>query len=298
MATVQADRQAAADLGSDRSTLHSRLRARIGEQLQQLRERDCHVRTDRSPEDVHKMRVAVRRLRALLRTTRPALDRAWADSLRDELAWLADSLGAVRDLDVMSARLTSQAAPLNGGDAVVAGQLLQPLRIERERLHRELVADLDSDRYRALLDWLETAASSPPLHRDRKPKGLAAKEYRRLTKRGPIPPDASNPALHKKRIRIKRARYAAEFAQANPGKPARRFIAAATKLQDILGEHQDAVVARRRLRDLARQSGSTGAALVAGRLIEIQERRAAKARRKLDKAWRRLERHGKEAWTS
>ncbi len=61
----------------------------------------------------------------------------------------------------------------------------------------------------------------------------------------------------------------------------------AKKLQDVLGEHQDAVVAAERLRELA--AGATPEqALAAGRLVEREEERRAKARKTWPKAWRKL----------
>jgi CHAD domain-containing protein len=277
---------------SDRRWLQSRIR----EQLRQLQAHDPAVRLDHGPDDVHKMRVAVRRLRALLRMTRPALDHGWAESLRAELAWLGERLGAVRDLDVINALFTDDAASLSAGDAVIAGQLLHPLRVERSERQRDLLGALDSDRYLELLRRLEAATTDVPLEHKLKPRRLAAKEYGRLIRRGPLDPELSNAALHKRRIRVKRARYAAEFATPEPDKQTRRFLAATTELQDLLGQHQDAVVGRRRLRQLAHQSVTADAALVAGRLIERQEGRADTARSHLRSAWRQLEHRGKRTW--
>ena len=75
------------------------------------------------------------------------------------------------------------------------------------------------------------------------------------------------------RIQGKRARYAAELAAPAEGKRVGRFVDAARELQDVLGEHQDAVVAVRQLRELARVADRTDTALVAGRLIEREEER-------------------------
>jgi CHAD domain-containing protein len=98
--------------------------------------------------------------------------------------------------------------------------------------------------------------------------------------------------LHRLRIRAKRARYAAEAVGAK-----KEFVDRAKDLQDVLGEHQDAVVAEERIRDLlARVRGTGRTALAAGRLIERQRLRRANARRAWPKAWKRLERAGDAAW--
>jgi non-ribosomal peptide synthetase component E (peptide arylation enzyme) len=70
------------------------------------------------------------------------------------------------------------------------------------------------------------------------------------------------------RIRAKRARYAAELAEAVVGKPATRFVRRARKLQDVIGEHQDAVVAEERLRAAAAKEHTQEAAISVGRLVE------------------------------
>jgi len=58
----------------------------------------------------------------------------------------------------------------------------------------------------------------------------------------------------------------------------------------VLGEHQDAIVAEARLRELLAKAPSSGAAFAAGRLVERERARKAAARAALPKAWRKLER--------
>ena len=98
------------------------------------------------------------------------------------------------------------------------------------------------------------------------------------------------------RIRGKRARYAAELAEGAVGKPARRFVQDAKRFQDVIGEHQDAVVAEKRIRVPARRDGRPRAHFAAGRLVERERERRRRARAAYPKAWKRLERSGKRAW--
>ena len=81
-------------------------------------------------------------------------------------------------------------------------------------------------------------------------------------------------------------------------KDAKRLIKAAKKLQDVLGEHQDAVVALPRLRELARASPNAECAVLAGRFIERQEWRKRRARRDVSKACRRVKRRGRRMYTT
>jgi CHAD domain-containing protein len=225
------------------------------------------------------------------------LDDEWVEHVRAELDWLAGKLGAVRDLDVLTEGLGADGARLDGGDATVASVLLHPLREERGRARERLLAALEKRRYFALLDMLDAATTTLPATRvDVTLKKLARKELRKLRRRARRLDRLDDAALHKLRIQGKRARYAAELAQPAGGRNAAPFLSAAKDLQDTLGEHQDAVVALRQLRELARRTDRTDAALVAGRLIERQRDRRARARRRLPEVWRRARRRGKRAW--
>jgi CHAD domain-containing protein len=234
----------------------------------------------------------------MLRALRPFLDAEWVDGVWGELEWVGNQLGAVRDLDVLSRRLHSAADELDGGDAVVATTLLWPLSVERDAARADLLEVLGSDRYRELVATLRQASASPPLCRDDLSiQRLAAKEFRRLRKRGDISSLLSNAALHKRRIRVKRVRYAAELAAMTDGsRDIRKFIRAAEQAQETLGAHHDAVVARRRLRDLSRVSGRADSGLVAGRLIEREQQRIDNAREQIPAVWERLRTQGERAW--
>jgi CHAD domain-containing protein len=247
------------------------------------------VRSGVDPEAVHKQRVATRRLRSLLRSARAQTDDPErSEHLREELRWLGAALGEVRDRDVLIAYLLEQLETVE--EAAAFGAALELLDEEREEARRELHAALDSERYRTLLDEL----NQPPALRDGDLRSAATKEHRRLAKSvarldGGEPSDED---LHKVRIRVKRARYAAEAAGGS-----KRYVSRAKALQDILGEHQDAVVAEARIRDLVERLHGTGrTALAAGRLIERQRSRRLEERQAWKKAWKRLDRAGDAEW--
>jgi CHAD domain-containing protein len=277
------------------------LQDRLAVHLEDLERHEPGVRTGEDADAVHDMRVAVRRLRSILRTARPLLERQWLEDLREELAWIGDQLGAVRDLDVLSSSLHEQAGRLVAGDAAVAAVLLRPLQDERAQAQGTLDDALSSDRYARIRGVLSAAASGelPVTGKDRTVADLAAREFKRVRKRGAPDPQASNAFLHKRRIRVKRARYAAELAEAaGSGKAVHRFVREAKRFQDLLGAHQDAVVARQQLRRLARLSGRVDAGVVAGRLIQLQEQEIRAAREALPRAWKRLMKRGRKAWRS
>jgi CHAD domain-containing protein len=245
------------------------------------------VRRGEDPEAVHKQRVASRRLRSLLRTARPRLDDPErSEQLREELKWLGNALGEVRDRDVLIAYLEGELATLE--EASAFRSVLKLINDEREQARDKLVVALDSPRYQRLLKELETP---PSLNGGL--RAAAVKEHKGLrnaVKR--LGDEPSDEELHKVRIRAKRARYAAEAVGAG-----KRYINRAKELQDVLGEHQDAAVAEQRIRRLlSRVRPSRRTALAAGRLIERQRARRAEARSEWPKAWRRLDRAGDAEW--
>ena len=228
------------------------------------------------------MRVGVRRLRALLRAGRELVATDTAE-LDERLQQLGRILGEVRDLDVLLARLGAEAAELGGEDATRAGALLAALRTERSCSRARLLAALRSDEYLALLD--DTARTIDELERSGSAvtlDELAAEAFARLQRAvRKLPAAPADEQLHAVRKKGKRARYAAELAGWK--EPVRR----AKKLQDVLGGHQDAVVAAERLRELA-SAAAPGQALAAGRLVEREQQRRLEARAAWPKAWKKL----------
>ena len=263
---------------SDDGTTGGILRARLREQAERVLAHDPGTRLGTDPEELHQQRVATRRLRAFLRAGRDLLDPAWAEPLRDELRWLGGELGPVRDLDVLIEHLSAETAAL-GPDEAEGRKLVRTLERARRTARRRLLAALDSPRYFALLDVLErpfaTVADEPTLAE------IHAAEHRRLRKAvRALTVDARDEELHAVRIKAKRARYAAELRDDGD------YVRAAKRLQDVLGEHQDAVVAVAELRSLAARMPDT--ALAAGRLVEREQLRAHRGREEWRASWKRL----------
>lgn len=243
------------------------------------------------------MRVATRRLRAVLRAARPMLATEWVEPLREELAWLGDLLGSVRDLDVLLARLRDDAAALEPPERRAATRLLRRLAAERAQARAALLDGLRSQRYLDLLGRLEEAGRAPRVVAAVSLNAIAGSEFRKLRRAmralGEAPTDAE---LHAVRIRGRRARYATELAEAAVGEAASRFIRRAQVFQDVLGEHQDASVAERRIRQLVASARARWAAFAAGRLVERQRARREAARAALPDTWAKLEKRGRAAW--
>jgi len=260
---------------------------------------DPGVRLGDDPEDVHRARVATRRLRSQLRTFRGLLEVGWANSLREELRWLGTGLGTVRDKQVLAQRLRSRTTALAPEDGPAVTELAAELDSESAEARARLVLDMRSDRYVDLIDRLVEAARGPALTADAiRPAssvapGLARVDWKRLRRAiRRLPDHPSDSDLHRNRILAKRARYAAEAAQPIVGKAALRFAEAATALQDVLGDHQDSITAQLRLRE----AGRGPRAFVAGELAALEGEAAARDRAAWPAVWKKLNRKRLRSW--
>lgn len=290
---------AAQSIGPD-ATSRDVIRHVMAESVASLLHHDPLVRTSGDPEAVHQARVATRKLRSHLRTFGPLLDVEWTEPLRDELGWLATSLGAVRDREVLLERLRYSAKSLPSTDARSASSLLGLLESEIAGARAKLMTDLGSPRYVDLLERLVAAAHTPAtLPEADQPAtatlpALAANPWRRLRsavrRLGEAPADSE---LHRIRILAKRARYAAEAVAPAGGGAAESFARAVAKLQTVLGEHQDSVTAQAWLR-AARVTGRR--AFVAGELIAMEHAAAEHARAQWPKVWKALNRKRLRSW--
>jgi CHAD domain-containing protein len=273
------------------------LRAFLRAQLEAIERHDPAVRVGSDPEDLHKLRVAVRRSRAALREARALLGEE-GQTLRDELKWLGGRLGPARDLDVLIARVRSEVVDLDGPDAVPAEKIVMQLESQREAAQQEVLEALESERYANLLDLLGQVVAAPPVAAsDVSLDRLTRKEYRKLRRQvAALGPTASNDALHRARIQAKRLRYAAELSSQLLGKKGERVVSAAKTFQDVVGAHQDAVVAEEYIRSAVRRARGVSSALAAGRLIERERARRVESRAELPAAWKRLEQRAQAIW--
>ncbi|MGW6540467.1 CYTH and CHAD domain-containing protein [Streptomyces sp. NPDC055051] len=272
--------------------------AYVREQVEAVVRLDPAVRRD-LPDSVHQLRVACRRLRSAFKTYRKVLDRDVTDPVGAELKWLAGELGHARDQEVLDARLGDavDALPRDLRHGPVRGRLRTWSNARsRGARHRALDA-LDSPRHLALLDALDGLLADPPLRPAARKKAgkvlpkAIRRDHRRLADRmGPAlgldPGHERDLALHEARKAAKRARYAADAAVPALGKPAKRFAKKVKAVQSLLGDHQDTVVARAALDDLAHQAESAGEPSFTWGVLHARQEAAAEVQeRRLPEVW-------------
>lgn len=257
-------------------------------------------------DSVHRMRVATRRMRSAFRTHGKVLDAAVTGPLADELKWLAGELGVDRDQEVLTERLTAALDELPRPLVVgpVRGRLRTWSNARRGGSRRRLIAVLDGKRYLELLAALDALLADPPLLAaaagdPRKVIGKAVrKDFAKLAALVDHaleqPPGTDRDfELHEARKKAKRARYAAESATPALGRAAEELMKSMKAVQTLLGEHQDSVMAREPLRDLAAQAHAAGeSAFTYGLLYGREERRSAEVEAVLPGVWRQVREQG------
>lgn len=227
-------------------------------------------------EELHDMRVAVRRLRAAVRLFRPYLPKQHAAYLRKDLRHLGRALGPARDYDVMLVNLANYRAALPAQSQESLEPLARRWQKKRGRARGEMLAYLESKRYRVLKQrmhaFLEpagaaaagsggngaptasptaspTALDGPLVHTEI--PGLLTTRYEKVLAYGPSLEGASIETLHALRIDCKRLRYALEFLREALCAEAEEAIDDLKRAQDHLGEMNDAYVAAKVLRKLS-----------------------------------------------
>ncbi|MGW0473288.1 CYTH and CHAD domain-containing protein [Streptomyces coeruleorubidus] len=297
--TAPHQRRASAPAGEP-VTASDHVLAYVRAQRDAIVELDPAVRRD-AEDSVHSMRVATRRLRSTFKSYGEILDRTVTDPVGDELKWLAGELGLDRDREVLTERLTAalDEVPATLVRGPVAQRLHTWARTEHGGARGRLIGVLDSRRYLALLDTLDALIADPPLgkaagKKPRKPIAKAVKKDVRkvagLVERAVElePGTERDVAIHEARKKTKRARYAAEAARPALGKPAKDLVKSMQALQNLLGEHQDSVMARQALREVSAVAHAAGeSAFTYGLLHEREEHRAVRVESELPGFWER-----------
>jgi len=229
--------------------------------LEQLQSNEAGVLASADPEYLHQFRVALRRLRSALSVFGAAAGPA-ANSLREELRWVAGLTGPARDWDVfVGATLPTLLAA--HGDARIARSIRARAGARRRGANARLREALESPRHARLLlalaRWLAEPAPAPESGAEslaRFALRVVARRHKRLL-RDAHRLSALTPAeRHALRLDAKRLRYALEgLAPLFRRKRVAAHLEALSEIQDDLGRANDAAVAARLLAELSPPTG-------------------------------------------
>lgn len=271
------------------------------------------TRRDLDSEFLHDFRVAIRRTRSALTQIREVYPAEDVERFKEEFRWLGAETGPGRDLAVFLLKMDD----CREGLPPEARPDLDPLRefLERrqKRAHDRLVALLDSERYRRLLeDWRAFLAGAPAgsavaRNAERPVREVASERiwrvYRRMRKRGrEIDEGSPAEAFHDMRIRVKKLRYLLEFFRSLYAEQAiGRIVARLKRLQDNLGDLNDYRVQRQSVRRFADEMAEEGSAplgtlLAMGRLLERLDAGYAAERSRFAKHFERIASGEKETF--
>jgi CHAD domain-containing protein len=257
----------------------------IGDQLDAIFDGDMALRRGQDP--IHDTRVAIRRLRSTIRVFGKLLARSEAEHLNDELKWFAGLLGEVRDRQVQRRRFSEvlEQWPPERVLGPVAARINTDLHSEQLRARKAVADAMDSARYLDLLVTLQRwrsqiAVSTTPTAEKLDKRALRAE--RKADRRLAAAVESGQGAmLHRARKAAKRARYAAEL-RTPLDSSAKRTAKHYKRIQRVLGDHQDSVVAADVLRRLALIAGTTEGenGFTFGLLYAREEQIAEDARKK------------------
>lgn len=218
----------------------------VGREVKVMARYESFVDEGLSPEGVHQLRVSARRLRSELRAMREVLPRESWGRLDVDLKWLGATLSHLRDLEVLGELFDAQTY----SDPSLRGVITTALERRRGRRRRDVMAVLESTRYRKLVRRLDRRARHPDLGDigDRPAVELFAPPLRAAACRfldevGDPYWRRSDEALHRVRIASKKCRYSFEVATLFLGQPARDIATSLEGIQTVLGHVNDRVVA-------------------------------------------------------
>lgn len=230
-------------------------------------------------EAVHDLRVAIRRMRTLLKMSRRVFGRWHADAAREAFAEVMRATGELRDEEVLEEVLAGAAR----GPAYEAW--LRRRQARKDKLRRAMIARIERgglDRARVLLKALLVFPVEPGRDAElaRFARRTVARARRKVERRRDV--DVTDGAkLHELRIAYKELRYSIEILADALPIDARAQLEPATVLQKRLGEIHDVDVAIEVLR-VARGLPVSARDEALATLQRLRDKRAGKYLRELD----------------
>jgi len=223
----------------------------------------------RSPEGLHQMRVALRRLRSALLVFKPIMNGEKEDSFRRDARWLTNALGRARDYDVVLADIINPALASPKNKAAIMKSLTSTATEYREEAWRSALATMRSKRttrfilnlalYLETQGWREgrTRRELNAMREPLAPFAVSALD-KRLKSVQRLARDISDLAIddrHELRKRLKKFRYALSFfAGLYPRAAANSYLARLSSLQKVFGSLNDLQTAGEILHELSKKN--------------------------------------------
>ena len=236
---------------ADGATVAEAFQAVARRALAQIATQAAVLRAAPSPEAVHQLRVAARRLRSALATFKPILGGDGWESVKTELRWFSHACDAARNLDVYADE-TLRPAELDAEPSLGLTALRKSVDAARREAWAKAGEAAASARFRALMidtaawvetgDWLNSEAAEAPI----KPFARHAlkRHARKVAERGGEARGADDAARHRLRIEAKTLRYAVEALGSLFGAArTRRYLRHVRELQEALGALNDLAAA-------------------------------------------------------
>jgi CHAD domain-containing protein len=254
------------------------------------------ARTGEDPEDLHKMRVASRRMRCALRVLGPFFQDHELTPFAYVLKEITGMLGRVRDLDVFIIRISenikSEALPSSNHLA----RLLPLAEQDRDLARQEMIKFLDARPYQDFLKTFHHVLNTPYPDPSSRPledclqdllqerRSVIAQHRAGLT-------PASLPEQHKLRILVKRLRYTIEFFTDLLGPSQDEVLTVLKTIQDHLGALNDTKQARAILTkwEERRPKEAPGTVQAINHYTKVQESRQRGLFSSLPETWTRYD---------
>ncbi|MFI5713888.1 CHAD domain-containing protein [Kribbella sp. NPDC051620] len=235
----------------------------------------------RGEEDaIHQVRVSCRRLRSDLKLFRKVIAGEWGERLRGELAWLANSCGEARDLEVI-AELVREGST-SEDDAEHVATILGTLTTGLERAAAQSAEVVLGERAALLVRELKVVAAAPELSAlaektsaELLPKLLESARRKFDQSAELLKPWSPDDDWHEVRLLAKRVRYAADTSASVLGDEARDIAVQAARYQELLGQHQDHCAAADALTKLAGEAAAQSDVELSFTLGRLTERHRA-----------------------
>lgn len=269
-------------------------------QLRTMIDREGVVSQVAGPEEIRRLRVATRRLRATWR----AFERAYAgtrpDRLRRGLRQFARLLNDVRNLDVMDRHLEAHLEQVDAADQASIEALRLVWSDQRVAALARLLTESSSAGHRQLVgsfvDFVQSPAADVRPIAPPGPRRLADElggwiwsAFEGLIRWQPLLETAGMEELHELRLETKRLRDLLQVVAPVTGPTTRAVAESLAALQDALGAMNDAVVTAAAVRHYlvnAATSLTPEAIAAIERFATDQDGRALAARTRVPAAWR------------